>query len=199
MIRKGSRAGRSARRRAARGRPRARSSSPGWNRATCRRTSPPTAWRQPLVSPLLARTRAATGRVNLAAEVPGLLRVDTAMIDRLNTIDESLTIGTLPDYAVVAPKDLVATVKIIPFSVPGNVLAVAEALVRQTGSPLDAASVPPPEGRPRRHRTARPEGQRHRQDDRRDRAAGHPADRLAAAAGALPARGSCDRARRWKR
>jgi molybdenum cofactor cytidylyltransferase len=91
---------------------------------------------QPLVSPLLARSRAATGRVNLAAEVPGLLRVDTAMIDRLNTIDESLTIGTLADYAVVAPKDLVATVKIIPFSVPGNVLAVAEALVRQAGSPL---------------------------------------------------------------
>lgn len=90
----------------------------------------------PLVSPLLARTRAATGRVNLAAEVPGLLRIDTAMINRLNTIDESLTIGTLPDYAVVAPKDLVATVKIIPFSVPGNVLAVAEALIRQSGSPL---------------------------------------------------------------
>jgi len=90
----------------------------------------------PLVSPLLARTRAATGRVNLAAEVPGLLRLDTAMINRLNTIDESLTIGTLPDYAVVAPKDLVATVKIIPFSVPGNVLAVAEALIRQSGSPL---------------------------------------------------------------
>ena len=74
--------------------------------------------------------------MNLAAEVPGLLRVDTAMIDRLNTIDESLTIGTLPDYAVVAPKDLVATIKIIPFSVPGNVLAVAEALARQAGSPL---------------------------------------------------------------
>jgi molybdenum cofactor cytidylyltransferase len=91
---------------------------------------------QPLVSPLLARSRAATGRVNLVAEVPGLLRVDTAMINRLNTIDESLTIGTLPDYAVVAPKDLVATVKIIPFSVPGNVLAVAEALARQSGSPL---------------------------------------------------------------
>ena len=27
------------------------------------------------------------------------------MIDRLNAIDESLTIGTLPDFAVVAPKD----------------------------------------------------------------------------------------------
>src|SRR3977135_2769032 len=75
----------------------------------------------PLVSPLIARSRAATGRVNLAAEVPGLLRVDTPMIDRLNTIDEALTIGTLPDYAVVARKDLVATIKIVPFSVPGKV------------------------------------------------------------------------------
>ncbi|HUB13666.1 MAG TPA: molybdopterin-binding/glycosyltransferase family 2 protein [Acetobacteraceae bacterium] len=90
----------------------------------------------PLVSPLIARTRAATGRVNLAAEAPGLLRVDRGKIDRLNTIDEALTVGTLPDYTVVARKDLVATIKVIPFSVPGTVLAVAEALARQGSSPL---------------------------------------------------------------
>ncbi len=90
----------------------------------------------PMVSPLIARSRAATGRVNLSAEVPGLLRVHAAMIDQLNSIDEALTIGTLPDYAVVAPKDLVATIKIVPFSVPGTVLAVAETLARQNGSPL---------------------------------------------------------------
>src|ERR1700759_1014339 len=74
----------------------------------------------PLITPLIARSRAATGRVNLVAEVPGLLRVDAVRIDRLNSIDESITIGTLPDYAVVAPKDLLATIKIIPFSVPGT-------------------------------------------------------------------------------
>jgi molybdenum cofactor cytidylyltransferase len=90
----------------------------------------------PLVSPLIARSRAATGRVNLSAEAPGLLRVDGARIDRLNTVDEALTIGTLPDYAVVRPKDLIATIKIIPFSVPGPVLAVVEALARQGASPL---------------------------------------------------------------
>jgi molybdenum cofactor cytidylyltransferase len=90
----------------------------------------------PLVSPLIARSRAATGRVNLSAEVPGLLRVHGAMIDQLNSIDEALTIGTLPDYAVVAPKDLIATIKIIPFSVPGTVLSVAETLARQNGAPL---------------------------------------------------------------
>jgi molybdenum cofactor cytidylyltransferase len=90
----------------------------------------------PLVSPLIARTRAATGRVNLTAEVPGLLRVDASRVDRLNAIDESLTLGTLPDYAVVAPRDLVATIKIVPFSVPGTVLSVAEAVARQGASPL---------------------------------------------------------------
>ena len=90
----------------------------------------------PLVTPLIARSRAATGRVNLSAEVPGLLRVDRVKIDRLNTVDEALTIGTLPDCAVVGPKDLVATIKVIPFSVPGTVLAVAEALARQAPSPL---------------------------------------------------------------
>jgi molybdenum cofactor cytidylyltransferase len=92
-----------------------------------------------LLSPLLARSRAATGRVNLMAETPGLLRVDAAKIDRLNAIDESLTIGTLPDYAVVAPKDLVATIKVIPFAVPGTVLAVAETLARQGGPTLSLA------------------------------------------------------------
>ena len=90
----------------------------------------------PLVSPLIARTRAATGRVNLVAETPGLLRVERGKIDRLNTIDEALTVGTLPDYAVVARKDLIATIKVIPFSVPGTVVAVAEALARQGSSPL---------------------------------------------------------------
>jgi molybdenum cofactor cytidylyltransferase len=94
---------------------------------------------QTVLSPLLARSRAATGRVNLMAEAPGLLRVDAHKINRLNAIDESLTIGTLPDYAVVAPKDLVATIKVIPFAVPGTVLTVAETLMREGGQTLTLA------------------------------------------------------------
>ena len=70
--------------------------------------------------PLLRRSRAATGRVNLLAEAPGLLRVDRARIDRLNAVHESLTIGTLPDATVVAAKDMVATIKVVPFAVPGT-------------------------------------------------------------------------------
>jgi len=92
---------------------------------------------QPLVSPLLSRSRAATGRVNLAADVPGLLRVDAAKINRINAVDEALTLGTLADCAVVAAKDLVATIKVIPFAVPGAVLSVAEAIARQGGPALN--------------------------------------------------------------
>lgn len=90
----------------------------------------------PLVAPLLSRSRAGTGRVNLAAEAPGLLRVDAAKVERVNRVDESLTLGTLPDFAVVAAKDLVATIKVVPFAVPGALLDVAVAITRQGGPAL---------------------------------------------------------------
>ena len=89
-----------------------------------------------LLSPRLTRTRAATGRVNLAAETAGVLLVDGAKIDRLNGVDEALTIGTLPDGAVVAKRDLVATVKIIPFAVPGTLVQVAETVAAHGGPAL---------------------------------------------------------------
>ncbi|MBO0736970.1 MAG: molybdopterin-binding/glycosyltransferase family 2 protein [Alphaproteobacteria bacterium] len=57
-----------------------------------------------------------TGRVNLHAEASGLLVYDPARIDRMNLVDEAITIGTLPPFAVVEPKQMVATVKIIPFA-----------------------------------------------------------------------------------
>ncbi len=79
-----------------------------------------------LVSPAITASRAATGRVNLIAGAAGLLRVDSPRVDTLNLVDESLTLGTLPDYSTVHAGDLVATVKVIPFAVPGTVLARAE-------------------------------------------------------------------------
>ncbi len=89
-----------------------------------------------LLTPLIGRSRAATGRVNLFAEVPGLLRVAAATVDRMNRLDESVTLATLPDYAVVAPKELIATIKIIPFAIAATTLAVAEALARQENPAL---------------------------------------------------------------
>jgi len=79
-----------------------------------------------LDSPLLTPGRAGTGRVNLHADVAGLLRVDAARIDAVNLVSEALAVATLPDFSVVAPRDMVATIKVIPFAVPGAELARVE-------------------------------------------------------------------------
>jgi len=70
-----------------------------------------------------------TGRANLFAETAGLCRVDRAAVDRLNAIDEAITLATLEPDTVVAPKQMVATVKIIPFAVAGERLAACEKAV----------------------------------------------------------------------
>jgi molybdenum cofactor cytidylyltransferase len=83
-----------------------------------------------LLAPLIGRSKASTGRVNLLAESAGLFAVDVALIDAINAVDESITIATLPDRSVVTAKEMLATIKVIPFAVPGAVLAVIEAMAR---------------------------------------------------------------------
>jgi molybdenum cofactor cytidylyltransferase len=64
----------------------------------------------------------ATGRVNLHALHAGILVVDEAAIDALNAIDPTVTVATLAQYAPVETGRMVATVKIIPYAVPGSIL-----------------------------------------------------------------------------
>ncbi len=66
-----------------------------------------------------------TGRVNLFAEAAGLAVIDRAAVDRLNAIDEAITVATLPPHRAVEDGDMVATVKIIPFSTRGETLEAA--------------------------------------------------------------------------
>jgi molybdenum cofactor cytidylyltransferase len=85
--------------------------------------------------PNIVTARAFTGRANLFAGARGLLVVDRERLDRLNSVDEAVTLGTLAPYAVVEPRQMVATVKIIPFAVPeAAVEAAAEFAAR--GKPL---------------------------------------------------------------
>jgi molybdenum cofactor cytidylyltransferase len=67
--------------------------------------------------PGIEAREAFTGRVNLYSGTAGVLGVDREGVDRFNAIHESMTLATLPSHAAVAPKQMVATVKIIPFSV----------------------------------------------------------------------------------
>lgn len=89
-----------------------------------------------LMAPLIVKSRAATGRVNLLADAPGLLVLDTQAIERLNALDESLTIATLPNHSLVTAREMLATIKVIPFAVPGPVLHVAEAMLKAVPRPV---------------------------------------------------------------
>ena len=80
-----------------------------------------------------------TGRVNLTAEYRGLLVFDPEQINRINIVDEAITIGTLPPYAVVEPKQMVATVKIIPFAAPEQAVAECVAAAAAAGPLLKVA------------------------------------------------------------
>ncbi|MHA1109258.1 MAG: NTP transferase domain-containing protein, partial [Alphaproteobacteria bacterium] len=72
-----------------------------------------------------------TGRCNLFADTTGVLVVDSERIDRINLIDESLTIATMPPYSLVSPRDMLATIKVIPFALAGDIV---ERCVKIAGS-----------------------------------------------------------------
>ena len=63
-----------------------------------------------------------TGRCNLFAQADGLLLISASAVDRFNAVDEALTVATLPAPGAVREGDMLATVKVIPLSVPGEVL-----------------------------------------------------------------------------
>lgn len=75
-----------------------------------------------LAGPGLAAAEAFTGRCNLHAESLGVLVVDRARLDRVNAIDEVVTVATLAPFARVEARQLAVTVKIIPFAVRAETL-----------------------------------------------------------------------------
>ena len=83
--------------------------------------------------------KAFTGRCNLIADAHGLINYDKVRLDELNLIDQSITVATLPPYTVVTPRQLIATIKIIPLAVPNNVLNKAENIAA-SGAPIISVS-----------------------------------------------------------
>ena len=58
-----------------------------------------------------------TGRVNLYAVEDGVMSINEPGVNRLNHMDEAITLATIAQEAIVHKGQLVATVKIIPFCV----------------------------------------------------------------------------------
>lgn len=80
-----------------------------------------------------------TGRTNLFADCHGLAMLDRAAVDRFNSIDERVTLATVMPAAAVELKQMVATLKIIPFAVPRSVLDECLAAARAGGALLRIA------------------------------------------------------------
>lgn len=66
-----------------------------------------------------------TGRVNITAAAPGLVRIDADAIARLNTIDPAITVATVPPLHRMDAGGMVATVKIIAYGVAGTAVKAA--------------------------------------------------------------------------
>jgi molybdenum cofactor cytidylyltransferase len=69
-----------------------------------------------------------TGRVNLYAENDGVACVVADGIAKINSVDESVTLATVPPFARVVARQMLATVKIIPFAAPSQSVGTVERL-----------------------------------------------------------------------
>ncbi|MFP7673281.1 molybdopterin-binding protein [Marivita sp. S0852] len=68
---------------------------------------------------------ASTGRVNIYATQNGVAAVDAAKINAVNAIHPMITVATVPEWQRMADRGMVATVKIISYSAPGEALTKA--------------------------------------------------------------------------
>lgn len=80
----------------------------------------------------LARADASTGRANIHSARDGVLLIDYDRINRINILDERITVATLEPFAAMSPRQLAATVKIIPYAVPEFVLNQAMEITKNT-------------------------------------------------------------------
>ena len=75
-----------------------------------------------------------TGRANLYAECAGVLEVDADRVHRINAVDEAITFATLPRFARVTARQMLGTVKIIPYGCSGSAVDAVESLL--SGPPV---------------------------------------------------------------
>ncbi len=95
-----------------------------------------------LGGPNLEATSPHVGRVNLLATAPGLLRLDPGRLTELNLV-EGVSVSTLTSGSVVKARQLAATVKIVPFFVPGTSVERAVAIAATSEPLLRIEALPP--------------------------------------------------------
>ena len=83
----------------------------------------------------------ASGRANLLADDMGILRIDVDRLTRINECD-GVTLATLGTHSPVQARQIIATVKIIPYAVPESVLGAVEAIASESESVVHVDTLP---------------------------------------------------------
>ena len=83
----------------------------------------------------------ASGRTNLLATTLGVLRVDVERLARVNEC-EGITLGTLLTNTPVRLRQMIATVKVIPFAVPESMVRAAERIAAEGGPLVRVEALP---------------------------------------------------------
>lgn len=82
-----------------------------------------------------------SGRANLLSDEMGILRIDVDRLIRINECD-GITLATLTTHSPVHKKQIVATVKVIPYAVPESVVRAAEAIAQESSPMVQVDSLP---------------------------------------------------------
>ncbi|MBL4741025.1 MAG: hypothetical protein JKY12_08510, partial [Sneathiella sp.] len=77
-----------------------------------------------------------TGRSNLHSKSSGLARINKSLLDKINRIDPSVTVATAKNFEKIQINQMVATVKIIPFSTHKTNVAAALEYALNADTPL---------------------------------------------------------------
>jgi len=84
----------------------------------------------------------ASGRVNFLATTLGVLRVEVERLAQVNEL-EGLTLATLLTHTPVRPRQIIATIKVIPFAVPMAVVQAVEHIAANGARMVRVDELPP--------------------------------------------------------
>ncbi|MBI3512480.1 MAG: NTP transferase domain-containing protein [Proteobacteria bacterium] len=96
-----------------------------------------------LAGPHAKVTAPFTGRANLVAETAGVVVLDRARLDALNLVDEAITFATVAPFEVVEPRQMIGTVKVIPFAAPRAVFDRCLEIARTGDAMVRVAALTP--------------------------------------------------------
>lgn len=83
------------------------------------------------------------GRANLTASVMGPVRINVPLLDRINNVDEGITIATVRDHSLIDSGTMVALVKIIPFGVAEDRVKDVVAMAQEFGPVMSIRPLEP--------------------------------------------------------